>query len=132
MIDDFITRLVKNRCQVLLRSCHTDGHADAGTERSGGRFDADRVTILRMARCQGTELTELHHIFLRETEAEQVKQGIQQHGAVSTGKNKAVTILPCRIGRIDVQIMCPHFIGHRCHTEWQSRVSGICLLDCIC
>ena len=132
MIDDLVARLVKDRCQVLLRCCHTDGHADAGAERSGGCFDADRVTILRMARGQRTELTELHHIFLRETEAEKVKQGIQQHGAVSTGKNKAVTILPCRIGRIDVQIMCPHFIGHRCHTKWQSRVSRIRLLDRIC
>ena len=132
MINDLIARPVENRRQVLLCCRHTDRHTDAGAERSGRRFDTDRVTILRMARCQGTELTELHHIFLREPEAEQVKQGIQQHGTMSTGKNKAVTILPCRIGRIDVQIMCPHFIGHRCHTKWQSRVSRIRLLDRIC
>ena len=63
VIDYRILLLIKNLCQMSLCSRHTDSHSHTGSQRSCGCFDADRVAILRMSRCQGTQLSEIHDIF---------------------------------------------------------------------
>ena len=129
VIDDFIARAVEHCCQVLFSSRHTDCHADACAQRSGGGFDADRVAVLRMARGQGAELTELGQFLLRKAVAEQVQQGIKKHGAVAAGKNETVAVRPLRILRIDLHVICPQLVRHSCCAQRQARMSGICLLD---
>ena len=85
MIDNRIIFLVEYGCQMFFSHCHTNCHTHTCAKRSGCSLNPNGVAVFRMSRSQGSDLTEVHEVFLCKTVSEQVKQGIQQHGAMSAG-----------------------------------------------
>src|SRR5215472_4817174 len=61
----------------------------------------------------------------------QVQQGIEEHGRVPVGKNKAVAIRPDRILWIITQDALPQGISHGGQRHRRSWMAGIGLLYCI-
>ncbi|SMS00694.1 hypothetical protein VIM7927_01963 [Vibrio mangrovi] len=74
VIDDIVTIAVKLGCQCFFRNRHTHGIGNALSQRTGGRFDARRITVLRMARCFRVKLTEILQVIDRQVIASQVQQ----------------------------------------------------------
>ena len=74
------------------------------------------------------QLAEVFQIFDAEIVAGQVQQGVDQHGAVTVGKNEAVAVEPLRIGRVVFHVAVPQYLGDVRHTHWGARVAGIRLL----
>ena len=131
VVDDGIVRFIENSRQMSFGHSHADSHAKACAERTRRSFNAGRMGIFRMARCQGAVLTELLNIIQGKAVAIQVKQRIQQHRAVAGREDKAVPVRPFRVFCIVVHVICPKFIGNRGSPQGQSGMAGICLLDCI-
>ena len=132
MIDYRIARTIEHRCKMCFSHSHADSHAHAGAQRTRRRFYTDRVAVFRMARRQGTHLTELFHIVHCQAITEEVQQRIQHGRTMAARKNKAVAVCPLRILRIMVHMVCPKLIGYRCTAKRQARMTGFCLLDSVC
>ena len=132
VVDNRVARAVEHRSEVCLCHRHADSHAHACAERARRGFDADRVAVLRMARCQRAHLAELFHIIHRQAIAVEMEQRIKQRRTVAARQDEAVTIGPFRILGIVVHVICPELIRHRGAAERQARMTGFCLLDCIC
>ena len=78
-------------------SCH--GHSRA--QRACGGLNACCVAVLRMSRCPGAHLSEIHQILLCEIpHPEQVKKRIEEHGSVAAGKDEAIPVKPVWVCRI--------------------------------
>ena len=60
VIDNRIVFLVEYSCQMFLSHRHTNCHSHTCAERSCCRLNAYGVTVFRMSRSQGTNLTEVH------------------------------------------------------------------------
>ena len=90
--------------QVGFGDSHADGIGEALAERAGGRFDAGRVVVFRMAggdRAQlakALELVDRHRLI-----ADKMQQRIEQHRAVARRQHEAVAVRPGRIGGIELQ-----------------------------
>lgn len=89
---------------------HADSHAQAGAEGACRRFDARRVTVFRMTRCQGAVLTELFNVVHGQAVAVEMEQRIQQHRAVASREDKAVAVRPFRVLCVMVHVICPEFV----------------------
>ena len=108
---------------------HTDCHTHTCAERARRRLNTLGVAILRMTRGQGTVLTELHHIFLGQAVAEQVKKGVKKRRAVSAGEDEPVTVRPIGVGGIVLHMLCPKLICNSSRAERKTRMTGLRLLD---
>ena len=84
MINNRISVLVEHSSQMGLCHGHANCHAHACAQRACGGLNAYCMAILRMSRCQGIHLTEIHHILFCKAVAEKMKQGIQQCGAMAS------------------------------------------------
>jgi len=118
------------RVHKTLAQGHADGAGDALAERAGGGFDTVGVAEFGMPRRLGTELAEVfqlvyRHVFI----AGQVKQRIQQHGAVSRRQNETVPIVP--IGRLRIEFQEPGKQNgrHVGHAHGHAGVAGIGFLN---
>ena len=125
MVDNVVARLVELTGQGAFGKRHADGIGDALPQGTGGRLDARRIAIFRVARGLRMQLTEPLQLFNREFIAGQVQQGIDQHRAMSVGQDEAVAVRPFGVHRIVAQIVVPQNLGNVGHTHGRSRMSGI-------
>ena len=129
VVDDGITRFIENSCQVSFCHGHADSHAQAGAEGACRRFDARRVAVFRMTRCQGAILTELFNVVHGQAVAVEMEQRIQQHRAVASREDKAVAVRPFRVLCVMVHVICPEFVCNGGCAEGQAGMAGVGLLD---
>ena len=128
VVDDFVAGLVEFVGQQFFRHRHTHGVGDALTQRAGGGFDADGITVFGVTRCLGVHLTETLQLFHRQVVAGQVQQRVNQHGAVAVGLHETIAVCPFRIGRIVAQVMVPQHLGDFRHAHRCAGVAGVGLL----
>ena len=91
-----------------LRHPFGERHADRGrkalSERAGGRLDARRVPVFRVAGGLRAPLTEALEILdLHAARPGQVEQGVEQHRAVARRKDEAVAVGPRRVGGVELE-----------------------------
>ena len=127
-----ITFLVELCCKMSFCHSHTNCHSHTCAKRAGSSFNTLGVLVFRMSRGKGIQLTELHQVFLGQTVSEQVKQRVQKHGTMSTGQDETVTVEPVRVSRIVLHFFCPQSVSGISCAERKSRMTGFCLLDCVC
>ena len=126
VVDDAVTEL---GVEVALGDGETHGIADALAQGARRRLDAGGVAEFGMARSLGTHLAEVPDLIQRHVGvAGEVKERIEQHGAVSGGEYKAVTVRPVRVLRIELQELGEQYRGDVRRTHRQARMAGICLL----
>src|SRR4029453_46878 len=123
-----------------------DGHADAGcdtlSERTGSSFHSRYPMIFGMAGCFTVELakpadvvqrdrwlSEFFIIGVHRLDAGEVKNGPDQHGSVTIGKDEPITVRPDRILRVKAHDAIPNRINQRGQRHWRAGMSGFCLLD---
>ena len=123
VVNDFVAFTVELTCQNFLCQCHTDAVGDALTQWTRGGFDARCVTVLRVTRSFGVQLTEVFQIVDRQIVTAEVQQGINQHRAVTVRQNKTVAVGPFRILRVVFQIVVPENFGDVCHAHRGAWVS---------
>ena len=135
----------KHRTEMPLGNCHAHGIAEPLAKRPGRSLNSLGDEILGMARGERAQLAELLDLldghFLV---AEQMKQRIDQHRAVSGREHEPVAIGPSGIGRVEFQetgeqhrrdVGCPHGqagmarlgLLHGIHRE---RADGVRHLTC--
>ena len=87
-------------------------------QRSGGDFDARRVTALRMPRGLASPLAEALQLIKRKIVAGEMQQAVEQHGAVAGGEHEAVAIEPVRVFGVVLQKLSQSV------KPWRRRPSG--------
>ncbi len=124
MIDDPVAVSIELVPKRLFRDSHAHGVADALSERAGGGFDTGCVTVFRVSRGLGVELTELLQVLDGQVVTGQMQQGIDQHGAVAVGQHETIAIRPIRIARVMLHIIVPEHLGDVGHAHGRARVPG--------
>ena len=105
-------------------------HGDALAERTGGDFHPRHQPALGVTRAAAAELTEGFKLIHRKTaRSGKMKQRVDERAGVAAGEHKAVTRRPCRIARIDIQILQPKHRGEIGHSERSAGVTGVRLVD---
>ena len=110
--------------QQLLGQCHSHRIGDALAQGAGGGFNAGGDVHFWVTRRLAVQLTEFFDLVHRQVVTCQVQQGIDQHGAVSVGQHKAVTVWPQRVGRVVAQVAVPQNLGHLSHAHGRTWVAG--------
>ncbi len=132
MIDDVVVGFVEARGEPLFRDRHADGVAEALTEGAGGHFDARCVAALGMAGRHAVPLAKALQFRERQRVAREVKQAVEQHGAVAGGEHEAVAIGPVRVRGIELHVLHPERVSHGRSAHGHTGVARIRLLDGIC
>ena len=91
-------------CQPTLGNGHANRVANSLAERAGRGFHAGRQAVLGMSRGFRAPLAELLEVFQSQSEAREEKDGIEQHGSVTVGEDKAVAIRPIRVAGIVAKV----------------------------
>ncbi len=128
VVDDVVTRAVELRRQGAFGDGEADGVGDALAQRAGGGLNARGVTVLRVARGFGMELTEVFQLAHRQVVAGEVQEAVNQHGAVAVGEHETVAVSPVRVSRVVVEVVTPQDFGDVRHAHRGPRVAGICFL----
>ena len=109
-----------------LRHGHADRGGNALAQRPRGGLDAFGDEILGVARGERAQLPEaLDLVHGHLLEAEQVHDGIKQHGAMAGGEHETVTIRPMGRGRIDLQHLGEQNGRHVRRPHGQARMAAI-------
>ena len=129
VINNIVTRAVELLRQGFLRQRKADRIGNALPERPRGGFNARCITVLRVARGFGVQLTEVLDVVDGDVIAAQVQQGILQHGAMAVGQHKPVTVSPIGICRVVAKEIVPEDLGDVRHTHGSARVAGFGFLN---
>ena len=105
MIDDLVVIGVELGRSELGCCSHTNHVANTLAQWAGGALDARGPAELRVTWGLAVQLTEVGHLFLREIVTSHVEPSIQEHGAVSTGQNEAITVDPLWVVRVVGQLL---------------------------
>ncbi|MNC41633.1 hypothetical protein D3C75_904070 [compost metagenome] len=100
VVNYIIVLFIISSAQLSFSHCHTYSHTDTLSQRTSGSINTCGVAELRMAWSQAAPLAELLQFFHRQIVAAQVQQAVQQHGAMSGGQYKTVTVNPSRMIRV--------------------------------
>ena len=114
--------------------CFRDRHADRGreplAERAGGRLDAERVAVFRMAGGLRAELPEALDLVDRHVRvAGQVEQPIEQHRPVAGREDEAVAVRPVGGLGIELEELREQDRRDVGHAHRHARMTGLRLLD---
>ncbi len=116
--------------QVALGNGHADRIGESLAERSGGRLHSGGQKVLGMARRDRAELAEAPQLLDRHRlVAEQMKQRIDQHRAMSGRQHEAVAIGPAGIRGIEFEKAREQHGGNVGGAHGQTGVPGFRLLD---
>ncbi len=74
-------------------------------------------------------LAEVLDLLHGQGEAAEVEQAVEQHRSVPVRQDEAVPIAPCRVFRIDGEVLGPQDHGDVCHAHRHAGVSRVRLLD---
>ena len=111
--------------QVAFGHGHAHGGGKALAEGTGGGLHPWRMAELRVAGSPGAPLPEVPDLVHRDgLVAGQVQQGVEQHGAVPGGKDKAIPVRPVRTGGVELQELGPEHGGDVRHTHGHALVAG--------
>ena len=121
VIDDGEAFTVEHGRKVRLGDRHADGVRDALSEGARRRLDADGVAVFGVPGRLGAELTELHQILFGEAEAVEIEQGIVEHGTVSRGEDKAVSVVPLGILVVEFEEIPATACRRWARTRWEVR-----------
>jgi hypothetical protein len=120
---------VESRRQHLARHRHADRVGNPLTQRSGGRLDAGRESMLRMSRRLRLQLPEPLELAHRQVVAREVEQRIEERRGVAAREHEAVAVRPVGAVRVVAKELAPHHVGHRRLSERRAGMSGFRLLD---
>ena len=98
VVDDGMSRLVERCRERAFGKGEADGVGHALAERAGRCLHAWRMSDLGMPRCPAVPLAELPDLVEREVVPRQEQGTVEQHGGVTGRQDKAVAVLPLRIG----------------------------------
>ena len=127
VVADLLAELL---AQELLRHRHADGVAEALAERAGGRLDARRLEVLRMARRVRAELAELLDLVERHAVvAREVQARVEQHRRVAGREHEAVAVGPVRILRVVLHHARVEHVRGGGERQRRARVAGLRGLD---
>ncbi len=115
--------------QELLGHRHPDCVAEALAERAGGRLDAGRVAVLRVAGRLGAELPELLDLVEADVVAGEVQACVEQHRRVAGREHEPVAVGPGRIGRVVLHHARVEQVCGRRKAERRPRVTRLRRLD---
>src|SRR5690606_11047542 len=110
--------------QHFLGQRHTHAVGNTLTQRTGGGFNARGVTVFRVTRSFGVQLTEVFQIVDGQVVTAQVQQGVNQHRTVAVGQNKTVAVGPFRVGRVVFEVVVPQNFGDVGHAHRGAGVTG--------
>src|SRR5579875_2671516 len=119
------------RRQIFLSNGHPDAVAESLTERAGCRLNSLGKRILGMTRRFASPLAKLLELIERHVVTGQVKQAVQEHTAMTSGKNKPIAVGPCRLQWVISQVSGPEHISHWRGAHRHSGMAGIRLLNSI-
>lgn len=86
---------VKPRCSHLLGNRHADGVRHALTQRTSGAFHTQCFKILGMSGSVRTQSAKGFHLINADLRiAGQMQPAVKEHGAMTCGEDKAVTVQP--------------------------------------
>ena len=108
---------------------HADRVRETLAERAGGRLDARRDAVFRVARRLRVQLAEVLQLFDRQVVAGQVQQRVQQHRAMAVRQHEAVAVCPVRVRRVVLQMARPERDADFGHAHRHAGVAGVRLLD---
>ena len=127
MIDEVAT---ETGIEMAFCNRHADGIGETLAQRSGGRLDAFRMAIFRVARGLRAELAEmLELVECHVLVAKEEKHRIEQHRAVTGGKHEAVAIRPMRVCGVEFEEARKQHRGDVGRSHGQARMAGIRLLN---
>ena len=116
--------------EVAFRNRHADRVGEPLPERAGGRLDARRMAVFRMAGGTRAELAEALDLVDRHRfVAEQMKQRIEHHRAVARREHEAVAVRPVRRCGIELEEAGEQHGGDVGGAHRQSGVARFRLLD---
>ena len=116
--------------EVALGHREADSHGEALAERTRGRFHARQFEILGMTGTGAADLTELADLLHRRLFiARQVKQRIDQHGAMTGRQDEPVAIGPFRRLGIILQIVAEQHGRHVGHAHRHAGMAAVRRLD---
>ncbi len=117
------------RVQMTLGHGHAHRGGDALAQGAGGRLDARRVAVFRVARRGRAPLAEILDLLHRHgLEAGQMQQGIDQHRAVARRQHEAVAVRPVGRGGVVFEELGPQHGGHVGHAHGHALVAGLGLV----
>ena len=131
VIHDGTVGLIIGRGQMRLGQRHADSRGIALPQRPGGGLHARCDPVLGMAGGEAAELAELLELIQRQIVAGQMKQAVDQHGAVAAGQHEPVAVEPLGISRVVAQEARPQHVGDRRHAHRHAGVAGVGLLDAV-
>jgi len=129
VIDDRMARPIEERREVCLCNRESNRITEALAQRTGGRFHARRVAVLRMPGRAALPLTELLEILERKVIAGQEQQRVEQHRCMARRQNEAIAVEPARILRVVPQMTRPQHVRQRCQRHGRTGMSRVGLLD---
>ncbi len=112
-----------------------DGHADAvreaGAQRPGGRLHPRGEPMFGMPGRAATPLPEGLKLVDGKAVAGEMKQGIEQHGAVAGAEDEPVAVRPPGVRRIELEMPGPEHVGHRGSPQRHPGMAGVGLLNAV-
>ena len=124
VIDHIEFVAVELRGQHFFGQRHTHAVGNTLTQRASGGFNARGVTVFRVTRGFGVQLTEVFQIVDGQIVTAQVQQGVNQHRTVTVGQNKAVAVGPFRVVRVVLEVIVPQNFGDIGHAHRGAGVTG--------
>lgn len=110
---------------------HTYSHCNTLTQWACSCINTCSMSEFRVTRSFASPLTELFQFFHWKIISAQVQQAVQQHGAMSCRQDKTVPVNPSWVVRVMSHRFCKKLVPHWSGAHRHTRVSGICLLNCI-
>ena len=129
VVDDVVAVAVELRRENFLSRGHAHRVGNALAQRPSGGFDTGGITVFGMAGGFAVQLAEVFQVVDRQVVTAQVKQRVDQHGAVTIGKHKAVAVGPLGVGRVVLQVVAPQHLGNIGHAHGRTRMAGLGFLD---
>jgi hypothetical protein len=131
VVDDVVAVAVELGRQARLGDRHSDRVREALAEGTGGRLDAGRQPVLRMAGRPGSPLAEALEVLHRHVVAGQVEERVEQHRRVAGAQHEAVAVGPVGVARGVAEEPGPERVGHRRGAHRGAGVPGVRFLDAV-
>jgi len=101
---------------------HTHCMREPLSQRAGGDLDPWSQTELGMPWRFASPLAEVLEFIDGKVVAREVQQGVEQHGGVACGEDKAIAVGPVRVAGIVSQEPIPQDISHRSRSHRSARM----------
>ncbi len=126
VVADGVFRRVEGGGKVFLGDGHADGVAGALAEGAGGAFDAGGFVKLGVAGGEAVPLAEVFQLIEGDGfVAREVEKGVDEHGAVTGGKDEAVAVAPGGVGGVEAEVFAKEDGGDVGAAHGEAGVAGL-------